>query len=135
MAYLTPQVTRQRIKATGFESIAPGETPRKCGREMYHINGSMIHARYCAPGPGNYKFNLNPNTLRADYELWICGSAEHWYLIPVDVIRNMYEHPAAYPDKHHPDIRVVTVDACTHSVGYAAPSITLDLGAYYRAML
>jgi hypothetical protein len=134
MAYLTSQAKRQQIKEAVFHGIAPGETVRSSGREMYRIRGSDVHARYCAPSPG-YKFNLNRNTLRADYELWICGSAAHWYLIPVGVIRQMYGHPAAYPDRHHAKIRVVTVNINSHRVGYAAPSITLDLEPYFCAPL
>jgi len=115
--------------------IAPGATVRKVGREIYEMSGHTVHTRFCAPGSGNFKFNLNPNTLRADYELWICGSAEHWYLLPIDLIRKMYCHPAAYPDKHHAEIRVVTLDAHSHRLGYASPSVTLDLLPYFRAVL
>jgi len=135
MAYVTPKTTIQHIKKAVFHSIAPSATVRETGREMYRIRGSDVHARFCASGFGNYKFNINPNTLRADYELWICGSDAHWYLIPVGVIRQMYGHPAAYPDKHHAKIRVVTVNVNSHRVGYAARSITLDLTPYFRAVL
>ena len=135
MAYLTSQTTRQRIKVAVFNRIAQGETVTRCGREIYRMGEMKVHARYCAPGSEHYKFNLNPNTLRADFELWICGSAEHWYLIPIDVIRQMYDHPAAYPDNLHADIRVVTVDAQSHRVVYAAPSILLDLVPYFQATI
>src|SRR2546425_292217 len=103
--------------------IAPGFAPVPWGRVSYRLRGVSVHARYCAPGTGNYKFNINPNSLRSNYELWICGNAKHWYLIPVHVLRQMYDHLAAYPDNHHPEIRVVSVDALTHRAGYAAPSI------------
>ena len=135
MAYVTSQAHRQQIKDSVFRSIAPGDAPVKSGREMYRICGVLVHARYCAPGSGNYKFNINPNTLRADYELWICGAVDHWYLIPIDLIRKMYDHPTAYPDNHHPDIRVVSVDSAAHWVGYAARSVSLDLASYFCATL
>ncbi|MHB1425874.1 MAG: hypothetical protein ACYC3I_22140 [Gemmataceae bacterium] len=135
MAYKTSQTTRQRIKFAVFDTIAPGETVRRWGREIYRMSGLNIHARYCAPGTEHYKFNLNPNTLRADFVLWICGSAEHWYLIPINVIRQMYDHPAAYPDNLHADIRVVTIDTQSQRVTYAAPGISLDLTPFFRATL
>lgn len=135
MAYRTSQARRQRIKDAVLDAIAPEELVGKCGRELYRVSGATVHARYCAPGPGNYKFNINPNTLRADYELWICGTADHWYLVPIAVIATLYEHPRAYPDTHHPEIRVVSVGAREHSVMYAAPSISLDLAPYFRATL
>src|SRR6266850_1170165 len=125
MAYRTTKAQRQAIKQAVFSMIAPGVMVRKTGREMYSISGKAVHARFCSPGPGNYKFNVNPNTLRAAYELWICGSSAHWYLLPVELIRQMYTHPTAYPDKHHAEIRTVTLDMHAHRVGYAAPSITL----------
>lgn len=60
--------------------------------------------------PPYYKFNINPNTLSADYELWICGSAGVWYLVPIDLIGRIYSDPAAYPDHRHPEIRVVSLN-------------------------
>jgi hypothetical protein len=134
MAYLTPRATREQIKEAVFRSIAPGETPCRVGREreMYRIRGRKVHARYSAR---NYKFNLNPNTLRADFELWICGSCEHWYLIPIDVIRYMYEQPAAYRDNTHTEIRFVAVDGSAHRVEYAASRLSLSLAPYFRATL
>jgi len=135
MAYVTSESTRQQIKQAVFDRISPGESATRIGDEIYRIHGFKIHARYCAPGSGHYKFNINPNTLRADFELWICGSANHWYLIPMNEIRQMYKHPAAYPDKHHADIRVVTVDSQSHQVGYAAPSIAEALTSFFRATL
>jgi hypothetical protein len=135
MAYITTKTKRQQIKNDVFDLISPGKIAVKCGREMYRLQGVVIHARFCASGAGNYKFNINHNTLHADYEVWICGSKDHWYLIPIDSIRNMYNHPAAYPDNHHPGIRVVSVDATTHLAGYASPSIKLDLTPYFQASL
>lgn len=133
MAYASSKQTRDQIKREVFESVAPKSAPVLCGRESYRLRGVSVHARYCAPGPGNYKFNINPNSLRSDYELWICGDEKQWYLIPIHVLREMYGHPGAYPDNHHPEIRVVSVDVLAHRVGYAAPSITLDLSPYFQA--
>lgn len=135
MAYQTSAATRRRIKETVFGSIAPGNVVQRSGRATYWIGGWRVHARYCAPGAGHYKFNLNPNTLCAEFELWICGSASHWYLIPIEVIREIYDHPAAYPDNRHADIRVVTVDTQLHRAGYAAPSVVLDLDPDFKSTL
>ena len=135
MAYVSSKQARDQIKMEVLELVAPRSTSAPCGRESYRLRGACVHVRYCAPGKSNYKFNINPNSLRASYDLWICGDGKHWYLIPVHVLRQMYDHPAAYPDNHHPEIRVVSVNALTHRVGYAAPSITLDLSPYFRADL
>jgi hypothetical protein len=131
MAYVTSQKERQKIKNDVFSVLSPNASPIKCGREMYRCGKNVIHARYCAPGVGKYKFNINPNTLRAAYELWICGTADLWYLIPISVIYHMYDHPDAYIDKHHPEIRVVGVDPDHHQAAYAKPSIKIDIEPYF----
>ncbi|MBI5725334.1 MAG: hypothetical protein HZA50_15360 [Planctomycetes bacterium] len=135
MAYTTSKEQRRQIKDSVLNKITLGVKYRACGREMYAIASVQVHARYCAEGSGNFKFNINPNTLRSDYELWICGDTSHWYLIPVRVIKAMYDHPEAYPDKLHPEIRVVSVDMRDHSAVYASPSIKQDLCPYYQAKL
>ena len=134
MAYKTSSEKRRQVKDSVLLEIAQGESVRSCGGVMHAIGLSKVHARFCARGPDKYKFNINPNTLRADYELWICGGSAHWYLIPVQMIREMYEHPSAYPDRQHPEIRVVSVDGGEHVVGFAAPGIKRDLRPYYRAV-
>ena len=135
MAYKTPAEKRRRIKEAVLRKIALGVTWCVSGREMYRFGAVRVHARFCAEGAGNYRFNINPNTLSADHELWICGQADHWYLIPIQVLQDMYDHPDAYPDRMHPAIRVVTVDASAHSVGYAAPGVKRSLHQYFRATL
>lgn len=135
MAYLTARDERQQVKRSVFERIAPGQSVRRIGRELYEVAARTVHARFCALGAGGYKFNINPNTLRAEYELWICDSSELWYLIPIYEIATMYRHPTAYPDYHHPDIRVLSVDAIRHRVKYAAPNVSLDVKPYLRALL
>lgn len=122
----------REIKERVFDTIAPGGVVEPMGREIYRVGTRAVHARYCASGN---RFNINPNTLRADFELWICGSAEHYYLIPTDVVRGMYEHPSAYRDNHHSEIRVVSINRDSHHVNYAAPGVSLDLSRYLRATL
>ena len=138
MAYTTSAEKRRQIKEAVLHEIAPGVSCHVCGRRRgatYLFGSIRVHARFCAQGIGHYKFNINPSTLNADYELWICGKTDHWYLIPVHVIQEMYDHPDAYPDRRHPEIRVVTVDATAHSVAYAAPSVKRSLHQYYQAKL
>ena len=136
MAYVSSASKRQMIKDEVLSAISGGASAVIYGREIYRLGSTTVHARYCSSGSGNYyKFNINPNTLRADFELWICGSRDHYYLIPMSVIEDMYKHPTAYPDNHHPEIRVVSVDSAAHRVGYAAPSVSLDLASYFCATL
>jgi len=129
------------IKQAVIDRIAEGRRWSKAvgrGPEKYDVGGKIVHARYCSPSgksSTHYKFNINPNTLRSDYELWVCGNEQRYYLIPIRHIREMYEHPDAYPDKHHPAIRVVSVDVGSHGAMYAAGGARLDLKQFYRATL
>jgi len=128
-----PEVTKL-IKLKVCESIASGSTPHECRKDLYRLRGVTVHPRYCT-GKRKFWFNINPNSLRADYELWICGDPGRWYLIPANALRQMYEHPKAYPDAHHAEIRVVSVDASTHKASYASPGVNLDLSPYLGAIL
>jgi hypothetical protein len=133
VAYISTKGERDRIKLEVLSSVDSNSKPVSAGRESYRLGAVTVHVRYCSTGKGKYKFNINPNSLRATHELWICGDAKHWYLLPIRVLRQMYEHPRAYPDNHHPEIRVVSVDTQIHRVGFAAGSIALDLTPYFQA--
>lgn len=122
------------IKLKVLASIAPGVIPHECGRDTYRLGTTTVHSRYCN-GTDKFRFNINPNSLRAQYELWICGVATCWYLIPAAVLRDMHEHPNAYPDARHPEITVVSLDARTHYATYARGGLTLDLRPWFRAVL
>ena len=75
------------IKQAVLSRISQGKERRLIGKATYSIGGVSGHVRYCAPP--TYKFNLNPNTLRADYELWVCGNQNDYFLIPKEVIRSL----------------------------------------------
>jgi len=104
-----------------------------CGRAKYSIDGRIIHVRFCSTdkqGSSHYKFNINPNTLVADYELWICGSSTAYYLIPITIIKTIYHDPEAYIDNYHPEIRVVSVRTDTDRVTYASGGKSIDLTSH-----
>jgi len=130
--------SNDHIKNAVLDKVFSGRRWHKVGRAKFASNGHVVHVRYCSPASKNnphYKFNINHNTLTADYELWICGSENTYYLIPMDVIREMYNHPDAYVDNHHPDITIVSVYTNKHEVMYAAGGTTLNLYEFYRQTL
>ena len=99
---------------------------------MYSINDVTVHLRHCS-----YRFrslfNINPNTLRADYEVWIYGHKvdDHEYcLIPIETVRKMYDGPHAYPDRRHRKIRVVSVNVEKHEAVFASGGKALDIARY-----
>ena len=93
------------------------------GKAKYRIKGNTVHVRFCSPNrmaPTKFKFNINPNTLSADFELWICGSSDCYYLMQITFLKAIYDNPNTYIDRHHDEIRVVSVDTANNTVTYAA---------------
>ena len=138
MAYRTSPNQRKRIKEEVLALVAGTHCVKSVGNAKYRINNAVVHVRFCATGlarPSHYKFNINPNTLSADYELWICGSRQIYYLIPIAAIKQLYSHRSAYVDGHHPKIRAVSIDVHNHLVKYASPGLSMDLKKYLQGTL
>ena len=129
MGYQTGRAERREIKQMVLRSLSPDREPRWIGKAEVRVDGATVHVRYCTRAA---KFNINPTTLAADYELWICGTEEHWYLLPNSAVRAMHDHPSAYPDRRNPGYTVVSVNVHAHQAEYAAPGIALDLSSYFR---
>jgi len=118
--------------------IAQGSAITPAGRSKYRVKDKAIHVRFCSTNiqaPSKYKFNINPNTLSADYELWICGSADTSYLIPIDFIKKIYDNPRTYEDYGHPGIKMVSVDTDSHLVTYASGAQKESLHIYLGAVV
>ncbi len=127
-----------QAKQATLQQIAGNLPIVSAGKAKVRIGSWLIHFRYCSENqsaPSKYKFNLNPNTLSADFELWICGAPEHFYLMPVSIMREFYRHPEAYVDSYHPNIHIVSVDAEQHRATYARGGTSVDLSQYFRALL
>jgi hypothetical protein len=123
-------------KKSALLAIANGSGVSSLGKAKYRIGSSVVHVRFCSQSPRapeKYKFNINPNTLSADYELWVCGSAAVYYLMPVSVRQKIYNDPNTYEDRHHPGIKVVSVDTASHTVTYASGWVNASLRQYLSA--
>lgn len=128
----------EEIKRIVLNRISVGEDWVTSGRAKYRKDPHVIHVRFCSidrSGSHHYKFNINPNTLSADYEVWICGNADTYYLIPIQIMRQIYHDPESYVDSRHPEIRVVSVNAGTNTVTYATGGRTIDITAYLHRTL
>jgi hypothetical protein len=125
-------------KNTALSKVARGATIAPAGNAKVRITKSVVHVRYCsanAKAPGKFKFNINPNTLSADYELWVCGNASVYYLMPISLMQDIYNNPGTYVDRRHLEIRVVTVDTHSNTVTYASGGVKSSLEAYLGATL
>lgn len=115
--------------------LSSGESPTAAGRAKLRTSAGTVHIRFAVDNrrqAKRYKFTNSRNALSADYELWICGHPDRWYLIPVSTIRKMYEHPESYQE-YHPDLRRISVNREKHEVKYARGGVSEDIRAYYQA--
>jgi hypothetical protein len=125
-------------KNAALANVANGVSIVSVRKAKAQIGKALDHVRFCSrtlDASGKFKFNINPNTLSADYELWVCGSSALYYLMPVSFIRAIYDNPATYIDRIHPEIRVVSVNADAHTVTYAAGGVSSSLQGYLCATL
>ena len=128
----------EQEKSRVLTAITQGELYTSAEGGKYRFKNKVLHIRFCAiddRGSTRFKFNINPNTLSADYEIWVCGDAGHYYLIPIEFIREIYEHPHAYQDNAHPGIKVITADRVKHQVLYAAGGEKKDISSYFLETL
>ncbi len=125
------------IKINALKLVAPNKPIKYIKNCNFDVDGTIIHTRYKAkPSTGNkFPFNINENTLKADYELWVCGNSKDYYVIPKEIIAEMYFDPTSYPDHTHPDIRIVTIDLSTHAVVYRRAGGPLDLSSWFRGKI
>ncbi len=84
-ALLKENVLRQIANSTPCEKI------KGLGREKWRIGSKIVHARYrkdpISRRGVRYSYNINPNTLASDFEVWICGSTKIYYFIPIKIIK------------------------------------------------
>ena len=136
MGRIIPQ--SEETKRIVLGRISVGEDWVLCGRAKYRKGLHVIHMRFCSTdrfGSSHYKFNINPNTLSADYEVWICGDANTYYLIPNQLMRRIYCDPESYVDSRHPEIRVVSVNADKNTITYATGGRNIDITQYLSRTL
>ena len=129
---------KEAEKAAAPATVAGGAAVMLVGRAKFQIGASLVHVRYCSGDkskPGQFKFNINPNTLSADHELWVCANASVYYLMPVLLMRRIYNDPNAYIDRMHQEIRIVSVNAETHTVTCASGATVKSLRCYLCAAL
>lgn len=124
------------IKEATLNQVFRGKAWHKIDGATFTDGSDRVHVRYNSTDPSGratYKFSIYPRTLlENDWELWICGSADNYYLFPISVADEMYSHPDAYPDKRSPHVKIISVDSEKHQAMYAAGATSMDLAPYYR---
>ena len=123
------------IKETVLRRIAGDKICAFVSGVTWKVGDQKVHVRYATGKGGRFRFNLNPSTMRADYEVWICRKPERYYLIPHSVVREMHQHYRAYEDRQHPGLTVVSVDVNNHRAQYARGGTRRDLSQCFLGTL
>lgn len=116
-----------------FQKLADGKTIIDIGNHKVKIGDKVVYWRrkgFPQSGSPKFPYNINPNSLSADFALYICGDEQNYFLLPIAFIKMMNSHPNAYPDNRNPGYTIITIDIRDLDVLYARPSIRLDLRPY-----
>lgn len=123
------------LKRWVLTQAGEGRVAKFVGKATFELLGKRIHVRQTwTVTRMNWPFNINPNTLEADYELWILGWSL-WYLIPIAAIRFMYEAPSAYRNSDNQEIVTVSLNEEREECRFATEEPPLKLSAYRHATL
>ena len=128
----------ERAKEAVLTQISGGRPWRKAyghGKSKWKIEEKIVHMRFCSSPTtdgATFAYNINPNTLSSDYEVWICGRSDDYYLIPIAVIKRIYADAGAYVDSWHPEMRVAHIHTGSHHATFSSDGVGLDFAAHFR---
>ncbi len=131
-------MTGSEVKAVVLKQISIGRPISSIGKTKWRVRTNVVHVRFrsSAKSKGTiFPYNINPNTMTADYKVWICGNAQVYYLFPISVMSTIYADPDTYFDHWHPDIRVAEVDTYSHRLLYGRGGKSMDASAYFQKTL
>ena len=121
-----------------LKKISDHEVKRAVAKGTQRIGPHSVHSRFVSwssSRPGRYPFNINPDSLSADFEVWVCGDEDLWYTLPQKVIKEIYDDPDARVATDRPGHRIVTVDADDNTLDYNSRGERLNLSRYRNARL
>ncbi len=131
----------EQIKQDVLNTISDGNGWQKVsghGRSKWRVEDKIVHVKFrtrAKAGGTIYSFNISPNSLEADYEVWICGTAASYYLIPTVEIEAIYHTLGTYVDSWHPDLCVVDINLSDHRVKYSSLAEHKDFSLYFNQTL
>ncbi|MCO5234265.1 MAG: hypothetical protein M9888_11080 [Chitinophagales bacterium] len=130
----------ESVQLNVLSKLAGGQRITTIKRSLVRINGLLVHYRMksqASDGASKFPFNINPTTLTADFEIWICGSEEIYYVIPKTIIKKIYDDPDTYTNKtpNQEDIKTLTVNTFANEVAYGRNGKKLDIAKYRNIKL
>ena len=119
-----------RYRNVVLEKIAGGRSYTKSGQVTYKIDGKHYHIKVKTGQLTKYPFNINPTVLAADFEVYVCGTDLLYYLLPVDLIKEMHSDPSAMPDYRNPVYTVIEVCPGEDEIKYGTGGKSLKIAKY-----
>lgn len=121
--------TMDKAREIVLNEISNGDYT-KIGQVTYRINEKLVHIKGNSRRSNKYPFNINPAVLRADFEVYICGDENTFYVIPVHIIRMMYCDPDAMPDNYHSGYTIIDVHTDTNKIVFGTGGKGIDVTQY-----
>ncbi len=123
-----------------LENISEGSPIIHLKKNLAKVNGKIIHYRYKSKASDmsrRFPFNINPTTLSADFEIWICGNQDLYFIIPIKEIKKIYDDPDTYTNstKNQSLIKTLTVDTLKNVAKYGRNSKALDVSSFKNKTL
>ncbi len=131
-------MTGSEVKAAVLKQISIGRPISYIGKTKWRVGTIVVHVRFRSSAKSrgtSFAYNINPNTLTADYEVWICGNAQRYYLFPISVMSAIYIDPDTYVDQRHTKIRIAEVDIYSHRLLYGRGGKSMDASPYFQKTL
>lgn len=118
-----------------MRKIAGGRASKKVSKVTYEVEGKLFHIKVRTGQLRKYPFNINDAVLAADYEVYVCGTDDLYYMVPVELIKRMHSDPSAMPDHTHPGLTVVDIHPDDERVVYGTGGKSLSISKYKNATL
>jgi len=118
-----------------LQKIAGNKEFIKAGKVTYTIDGNNYHIKVKTDDLKKYPFNINNAVLSADFEVYVCGSDELYYVIPNELIKLMHTDPDAMPDHSHPGLTIIDVFPQENKIIYGTGGKAINIECFKNIVL
>jgi hypothetical protein len=118
-----------------LSKLAGSKSTKKVGRVTHEIEGKRYHIKVKSGSLGKYPFNINPTVLAADYEVYVCGTDQLYYVLPMGEIEKMHADGNAMPDNAYSGYTILDVYPANNRIIYGIGGKELDIAKYRNLTL
>ncbi len=113
-----------------LKKISQGKEYLRFGGVTFIIDNRKYHIKVKTGQLKKYPFNINPTVLEADFEVYVCGNDNLYYLIPITLIKEMHTDPSAMPDHRYSGYTVIDVHPGKNIIKYGTGGKFINIGKY-----